>query len=144
MPGAVAQTGMPSVTRADRVRERELFRYYRPPNPLDHDNQIPLPQPASAERPATSPDVFLTALAQLVTLRLDVKRCIIRYLPPFSYLCLPSLMYSLEASSIEIRPMSSRSRLGHFLLPTQLVQKARVMACSWAAVPSTGYSQCAR
>ncbi|MCJ1400913.1 hypothetical protein MMC11_004124 [Xylographa trunciseda] len=59
------------ITKADRLRERELFRYYRPD---DHD--VDSSQTLAASQ-ASSPDTTLTALAQLVAIRLDVKSVLI-------------------------------------------------------------------
>jgi hypothetical protein len=61
----------PPITKADRVRERELLRYYRPSEPQSKD--------ASAALQASSPDTTLTAFAQLVAIRLDVKSVLIKY-----------------------------------------------------------------
>ena len=69
----------PAITKWDRIRERELFRYYQP-----NDNGESLQEKAHdpsivAVRQASSPDVTLTALAQLVAIRLDVKTVLIKY-----------------------------------------------------------------
>ena len=77
----------PSVTKWDRIRERELFRYYQPKGngqEIAHDPSI------VAVRQASSPDVTLTALAQLVAIRLDVKTVLIKYvslIDCLSYVC---------------------------------------------------------
>ena len=77
----------PSVTKWDRIRERELFRYYQPNGngqEIAHDPSI------VAVRQASSPDVTLTALAQLVAIRLDVKTVLIKYvslIDCLSYVC---------------------------------------------------------
>ncbi|MCJ1420684.1 hypothetical protein MMC32_007043 [Xylographa parallela] len=59
------------ITKADRLRERELFRYYQP-----DDRNAESSQTLAASQ-ASSPDTTLTALAQLVAIRLDVKSVLI-------------------------------------------------------------------
>lgn len=67
--------------RVGRTRERELLRYYRPGN---HDGQDPVPthlynlDDGPGLKP-TSPDITLTAFAQLVALRLNMSRAFITY-----------------------------------------------------------------
>ncbi|KAL9126797.1 MAG: hypothetical protein Q9217_004210 [Psora testacea] len=76
-------TSTPS--KIDSIRERELYRYYRP---LDSSPGIKVPRRASdchtqitdntrTANIATSPDTTLTAFAQLCTLRLQAQRAII-------------------------------------------------------------------
>ncbi|MCJ1283172.1 hypothetical protein MMC26_002499 [Xylographa opegraphella] len=59
------------ITKADRLRERELFRYYRP------DQYDAEASNTHATSQASSPDTTLTALAQLVAIRLNVKSVLI-------------------------------------------------------------------
>ncbi|MCJ1393340.1 hypothetical protein MMC18_006213 [Xylographa bjoerkii] len=59
------------ISKADRLREQELFRYYRP-----DDHNAELSQTLAANQ-ASSPDTTLTAFAQLVAIRLDVKSVLI-------------------------------------------------------------------
>lgn len=62
------------------LRARELFHYFQPDNPalvpmVQHTNR-------SCETPTVqkeSPNLVLTALAQLAALKLGVQRCVIRY-----------------------------------------------------------------
>ena len=69
----------PSITKWDRIRERELFRYYQP-NDNGETCQGTAHSPSTAAvKQASSPDVTLTALAQLVAIRLDVKTVLIKY-----------------------------------------------------------------
>ena len=65
------------ITRADRIRERELFRYYRPTE-ADVAQEGSRGTEAIAARQTSSPDTTLTALAQLVALRVDVKSVLIK------------------------------------------------------------------
>ena len=60
----------------EAARERDLFRYYRPPGFVDHGNQQLLPE-TSPPGPPISTDQHLTALAQLVALRMNSKRSIV-------------------------------------------------------------------
>ena len=60
------------ITKADRLREQELFRYYRPDERNAESSQT------LAASQASSPDTTLTALAQLVAIRLDVKSVLIK------------------------------------------------------------------
>ena len=71
----------PYITKVDRIRERELLRYYQP-----RDNQNLSAHPQGQADPqkavptkATSPDIALTALAQLVAIRLNVRSVLIKY-----------------------------------------------------------------
>ena len=64
------------LARNDRAREKGLFRYYRPERAVNNGKQTLLPTIPSSG-PRTSTDPHLTALAQLVTLRMNTKRCII-------------------------------------------------------------------
>lgn len=72
--------GPGSITKADRIRERELFRYYKP---VEHRQTGLVQQDAGlaevlAAYQASSPDTTLTALAQLVAIRVDVKSVLIK------------------------------------------------------------------
>lgn len=71
----------PYITKADRIRERELLRYYQPrddKNLSAHlQGQADLHKAALTK--ATSPDIALTALAQLVAIRLNVRSVLIKY-----------------------------------------------------------------
>ena len=62
----------PLISKADRVRERELFRYYQPRQDQSSDS-------CAAPKPSTSPDIALTALAQLVAIRLRVRSVLIKF-----------------------------------------------------------------
>ena len=62
------------VSKSDRLRERELLRYYRPTD--DRSSEV-----VSAHQ-ASSPDTTLTALAQLVAIRLNVKSVLIKLVYP--------------------------------------------------------------
>jgi hypothetical protein len=55
---------------ADRRRGRELYRYFRPDDWADF-------RPGKSGRPS-SPNLPLTALAQLTALRMNAQRAIIR------------------------------------------------------------------
>ena len=60
-----------SLSRVDSVRERELYRYFQPPDtPSNKDTLI--------VHVASSPNTTLTCLAQLCALRLHAKRAMIR------------------------------------------------------------------
>ncbi|KAL8686832.1 MAG: hypothetical protein Q9218_006831 [Villophora microphyllina] len=64
-------------TRVDAVRERELFRYFEPPEvelPVTGEDGI---IHEDAAKPSTPPNITLTALAQLCALRLDASRAVI-------------------------------------------------------------------
>ncbi|KAI4201143.1 MAG: hypothetical protein LQ350_003458 [Teloschistes chrysophthalmus] len=68
-------------TRTDAVRERELYRYFEPPEVETHairegiaEDGSSLPGNAKASLP---PSTTLTALAQLCALRLDAKRAVV-------------------------------------------------------------------
>ncbi|KAL8735060.1 MAG: hypothetical protein Q9181_002962 [Wetmoreana brouardii] len=65
-------------TRIDAARERELYRYFDPPE-TDTPAQDASTETACAHpaRAPSSPDTTLTALAQLSTLRLDVSRAVV-------------------------------------------------------------------
>ena len=58
------------VSKADRLRERELLRYYQPT--ADRNSEV------ITAHQASSPDTTLTALAQLVAIRLNVKSVLIK------------------------------------------------------------------
>ena len=67
--------------KRDKVRERELLQYY---NPADHPSNasptgLVIETGPNLAHSISSPDLTLTALAQLCALRLDTRRCIIRY-----------------------------------------------------------------
>ena len=73
-------------SKTDNIRERELYRYYRP---LDSPPGAKAPNEALEEsgqvrdntltaHAATSPDTTLTAFAQLCCLRLQAQRAMIR------------------------------------------------------------------
>ena len=67
------------VTKADRIRERELLRYYRPANGSAPASSPNAGQPGAVfEAIQASPDTTLTALAQLVAIRLDVRSVLIK------------------------------------------------------------------
>lgn len=80
-----------SAQQGDRdvdLRARELFHYFQPDNPA----LMPFGQHAtrSCENPTiqkTSPNLVLTALAQLAALKLGVQRSVIRY----DFLCRDAL-----------------------------------------------------
>ncbi len=59
----------PTPSRADNARERELYRYFKPPEPTSS---------TLSAHEASSPSTTLTALAQLCALRLHSKRAMIR------------------------------------------------------------------
>lgn len=66
-----------AITRADRIRERELFRYYQPTERgLSQENTGATEIIAAYQ--GSSPDTTLTALAQLVAIRVDVKSVLIK------------------------------------------------------------------
>ena len=69
----------PIITRSDRIRERELFRYYQPNDNGELCQETAHDPSTVAVKQASSPDVTLTALAQLVAIRLDVKTVLIKY-----------------------------------------------------------------
>lgn len=74
--------------KTDAARERELFRYFDPPEPtakaptkasqynLSIGNDDPL-----RSSPPSSPETTLTALAQLCALRLNASRAMVRSVP---------------------------------------------------------------
>ena len=73
-------------SKADRVREFEVFRYYNPDTPGRDTDDIPSQENppkdnanALVEEQASSPDAILTALAQLCAIRLNASRAMIRY-----------------------------------------------------------------
>ena len=69
---------LPTLTKKEeKLRERDLFKYYRPSTLANHVNQSPLPATPFGTGPCVSPDAHLTALAQLVALRMNTKRCVI-------------------------------------------------------------------
>ena len=68
-----------AITRSDRIRERELFRYYQPSDKLDICQETNEDSKNVEVKKASSPDVTLTALAQLVAIRLNVKTVLIKY-----------------------------------------------------------------
>jgi hypothetical protein len=77
------ESSAPVAFSDDRIRERELFRFYRPQDANAehapaHDNQLLLPS-STVIGPPVSTDPTLTALAQLVSLRLNIQRCILRF-----------------------------------------------------------------
>jgi len=61
--------GKIAAKKVDNARERELYRYFQPPENSSST--------LSAHQ-ASSPDTALTALAQLCALRLNAKRAMIR------------------------------------------------------------------
>ena len=71
----------PSITRADRIRERELLHYYQPRD----DQSLLARRQAKADfhntsdKKVISPDIALTALAQLVAIRLNVRSVLIKW-----------------------------------------------------------------
>lgn len=81
------------MSKLDKIRERELFRFYQPPdpaigNPTNGRQSLSAPAPTTddANGGATdglgtvaSPDATLTALAQLCALRLNASRAMVRY-----------------------------------------------------------------
>ena len=72
---AAAATAVPlktSPSKIDSVRERELYRYFQPP-------ESPSQQDTLSVHAASSPNTTLTALAQLCAIRLHAKRAMIRY-----------------------------------------------------------------
>lgn len=78
-------------TRTDAVRERELYRYFEPPEVETHairegiaEDGSSLPGNAKASLP---PSTTLTALAQLCALRLDAKRAVVRSVNPIQRSC---------------------------------------------------------
>ena len=60
-----------NLSKVDRVRERELYRYFQPPESPTNQNILGV-------HAASSPDTSLTALAQLCAHRLHAKRAMIR------------------------------------------------------------------
>lgn len=69
-------------SKLDKLRERELFRYYRPSEPDGANSRKSPSAPAQAvdvPNTAASPDTTLTALAQLCALRLNASRAMVRY-----------------------------------------------------------------
>ena len=77
-----------TISKADRLRERELFRYYQPPD--DGNSEVVTAHQAS------SPDTALTALAQLVAIRLNVKSVLIKLVLSR----LPVILYLIDRSVI--------------------------------------------
>lgn len=82
---ATAMVTQSKLSKADSVRERELFRYYSPSN-----STAPAPSPSHgvpkdvdpntlSAHQASSPNTILTALAQLCALRLHASRAMIRW-----------------------------------------------------------------
>ena len=76
------------LTREDLIREKEISKYFNPPegssdddaSPVNHDSQLPkLTKPAYKGNVPTSSDQTLTALAQLCAIRLNAARAIIRF-----------------------------------------------------------------
>ncbi|CAD6578204.1 MAG: hypothetical protein ASARMPRED_008641 [Alectoria sarmentosa] len=70
---AAAATAVPlktSPSKIDSVRERELYRYFQPP-------ESPSQQDTLSVHAASSPNTTLTALAQLCAIRLHAKRAMI-------------------------------------------------------------------
>ncbi|KAL9580190.1 MAG: hypothetical protein Q9203_006402 [Teloschistes exilis] len=69
-------------TRTDAVRERELYRYFEPPEIEDHATREGIAEdgisPPGNARASLPPCTTLTALAQLCALRLDAKRAVVR------------------------------------------------------------------
>ena len=73
------------VSKQDRIRERELFRYYRPRGLLreESSNLTPISSPPASilvtesAAPVSDGDVTLAALTQLVALRLGAHRSMI-------------------------------------------------------------------
>lgn len=59
-------------SKVDGVRERELYRYFQPPETPTHQDTISV-------HAASSPNTALTALAQLCAIRLHAKRAMIRW-----------------------------------------------------------------
>ena len=82
-------------TRADAARERELYRYFEPPE-VDKDAKSRITQQEGpsdgkdpyadpyAAKPPSSLENSLTALAELCALRLDVSRAVVRLVVPTS------------------------------------------------------------
>ena len=72
-------------SKLDKLRERELFRYYQPSEPdrehTANGRQSPSAPAQAVDVPnsAASPDATLTALAQLCALRLNASRAMVRY-----------------------------------------------------------------
>ncbi len=74
-----------SSLKTDAARERELFRYFDPPESTtkaptkatQYNISIGNDDPLNAS-PPSSPETTLTALAQLCALRLDASRAMIR------------------------------------------------------------------
>jgi hypothetical protein len=61
-------------------RARELFHYFQPDNPALLPDHSPCDTPgASSNQKKTSPNLVLTALAQLAAVKLGVQRAIIRF-----------------------------------------------------------------
>ena len=60
-----------NLSKVDSVRERELYRYFQPP-------ESPTQKDTLSVHVASSPDTSLTALAQLCAHRLHAKRAMIR------------------------------------------------------------------
>ncbi|MCJ1399585.1 hypothetical protein MMC11_002787 [Xylographa trunciseda] len=69
-----------SIAKADRIRERETFKYYLPNEPPS-EKAVSTPSAEAANTlcalPTSSPDTTLTALAQLTALRLKASRAMI-------------------------------------------------------------------
>jgi hypothetical protein len=61
-------------------RARELFHYFQPDNPALLPDHSPCDTPgASSNQTKSSPNLVLTALAQLAAVKVGVQRAIIRY-----------------------------------------------------------------
>jgi len=78
---------MSSPSKADSIRERELYKYFQPPESPDSRIDAPpnaseafksLAQNTIIAHVASSPDTTLTALAQLCACRLQASRAMIR------------------------------------------------------------------
>ncbi|KAL9579155.1 MAG: hypothetical protein Q9212_005272 [Teloschistes hypoglaucus] len=68
-------------TRTDALRERELYRYFEPPEVETHAAREGLAEDGSSSsgnaKASLPPSTTLTALAQLCALRLDAKRAVV-------------------------------------------------------------------
>ena len=78
--------GSISPTQIDITRERELFRYFRPPDERAVSSKATrhhlsvVPEDALNASTPSSPETTLTALAQLCALRLNASRAMVRYI----------------------------------------------------------------
>lgn len=66
-------------------RARELYHYFQPDNPALLPTGKPIGQCTDSSTTLSakaSPNLVLTALAQLAAMKLGVQRAIIRYIPP--------------------------------------------------------------